>query len=101
MACRSCGGSGKAEGTAITLFPSGMAPTAGLYLTTSNDECSGPYSGDAATKIWVVGIGTDKEEGFSNARRADAVWKARQDQLSIDNLPTSQLCHEFVVAALS
>jgi hypothetical protein len=68
----------------------------GLYAVATTD-CDEPYVGEhAGRSVYVVGMGTDREQFFTRAQRSAAVALARSERLTIDHLPASQLCPQVV-----
>lgn len=73
----------------------------GMWQTSGATSCQDTYHGTYTTAVlWVVGAGTDKEQMFPWSSKSDAKTLALDEDLSIDQLPAAQLCHESVVAAL-
>ena len=102
MAGCGCGGK-RIEGSRATLRRSHRISqdVSGAYSSGSSVNCSGPYSGANPDQvIYMVAIGTENEQGFTRANRAQAIHVAATNEWTIDPLPARSLCHEVVVGVL-
>lgn len=73
----------------------------GVYVLQADPECSTPYFGAfRGATVFIVGYGTASEKVYRRADRKPAIQDARENKLSIDQVPARALCHNLMVALL-
>jgi hypothetical protein len=73
----------------------------GIITLQGYEDCTDPYTGAwKQATVFVVGYGTDNETLFRRADRTAAIKMARDENLTLDQLPASSLCHQAMVDLL-
>lgn len=96
MACGAC--SGKSTRPRMLSARATPTPSGGFQLTTY-PTCERLHQGAfAGESVYVVGRGTKNEQLFKRSELAQASQHAKDHRATIENLPTTSLCDEAVLA---
>lgn len=73
----------------------------GLYELRADPECSQPYQGMfRGATVFVVGYGTENETVYKRGERTQAINHAKEQNLTLDQMPASALCERLMVELL-